>query len=72
MKGTFFQRPVEYNLWIDGESWRQGDTVSGELTVRNHRCRIMAKLGLRTSAELVTYAYAKGFVRAQPDRAANG
>lgn len=35
-----------------------------ELTVRNHRCRIMAKLGLRTSAELVTYAYTKGFVRA--------
>jgi DNA-binding NarL/FixJ family response regulator len=40
-----------------------------ELTVRNHRCRIMAKLGLRTSAELVTYAYAKGFVRAQPQGA---
>lgn len=35
-----------------------------ELTVRNHRCRIMAKLGLRTSAELVNYAYSKGFVRA--------
>ena len=35
-----------------------------ELTVRNHRCRIMAKLGLRTSAELVSYAFAKGFVRA--------
>lgn len=43
-----------------------------ELTVRNHRCRIMAKLGLRTSAELVTYAYAKGFVRAQSERAASG
>jgi DNA-binding NarL/FixJ family response regulator len=41
-----------------------------ELTVRNHRCRIMAKLGLRTSAELVSYAYAKGFVRAQSERAA--
>lgn len=43
-----------------------------ELTVRNHRCRIMGKLGLRTSAELVSYAYAKGFVRAQPERAASG
>jgi DNA-binding NarL/FixJ family response regulator len=40
-------------------------------TVRNHRCRIMAKLGLRTSAELVTYAYSKGFVRAEA-RHANG
>ena len=43
-----------------------------ELTVRNHRCRIMAKLGLKTSAELITYAYAKGFVRAQPNRALSG
>jgi DNA-binding NarL/FixJ family response regulator len=34
-----------------------------ELTVRNHRCRTMAKLGLRTSAELVRYALEKGFTR---------
>lgn len=40
-----------------------------ELTVRNHRCRIMAKLGLRTSAELISYAYAKGFVRVPSSRA---
>lgn len=39
-------------------------TISlSELTVRNHRCRIMAKLGLRTSAELISYAFEKGFVR---------
>jgi DNA-binding NarL/FixJ family response regulator len=41
-----------------------------ELTVRNHRCRIMAKLGLRTSAELITYAFEKGFVRARTRRLA--
>lgn len=43
-----------------------------ELTVRNHRCRIMAKLGLKTSAELISYAFEKGFVRAgaKPGRAA--
>jgi len=34
-----------------------------ELTVRNHRCRIMAKLDLRTSAELIRYALEKGFIR---------
>jgi DNA-binding NarL/FixJ family response regulator len=34
-----------------------------ELTVRNHRCRTMAKLGLRTSTELIRYAMEKGFVR---------
>ncbi len=39
-----------------------------ELTVRNHRCRIMAKLGLRTSAELISYAFEKGFVRTRPKR----
>ena len=39
-----------------------------ELTVRNHRCRIMAKLGLRTSAELISYAFEKGFVRTKTAR----
>ncbi len=34
-----------------------------EFTVRNHRCRIMAKLGVRTTAELIRYALEKGFVR---------
>ncbi|HTB64296.1 MAG TPA: response regulator transcription factor [Opitutales bacterium] len=37
-----------------------------ELTVRNHRCRTMAKLGLRTSAELIRYALEKGFTRVEP------
>jgi DNA-binding NarL/FixJ family response regulator len=37
-----------------------------DLTVRNHRCRTMAKLGLRTSAELIRYALEKGFTRLEP------
>ncbi len=37
-----------------------------ELTVRNHRCRLMAKLDLRTSPELIRYALEKGFTRPQP------
>jgi DNA-binding NarL/FixJ family response regulator len=37
-----------------------------DLTVRNHRCRIMAKLGVRTSAELIRYALEKGFTRVAP------
>ena len=41
-----------------------------EMTVRNHRCRIMGKLGLRTSAELISYAFAKGFVHAIPAKGA--
>lgn len=39
-----------------------------ELTVRNHRCRIMAKLGIRTSPELIRYAMEKGFARPEPLR----
>jgi DNA-binding NarL/FixJ family response regulator len=46
-----------------------GENLS-ELTVRNHRCRIMAKLGLRTSAELISYAFEKGFVRVGTSKAA--
>lgn len=34
-----------------------------ELTVRNHRCRLMAKLNFRTSPELIRYALEKGFTR---------
>lgn len=37
-----------------------------DLTVRNHRCRIMAKLEVRTSAELIRYALEKGFTRMAP------
>jgi DNA-binding NarL/FixJ family response regulator len=37
-----------------------------DLTVRNHRCRIMAKLEVRTSAELIRYALEKGFTRMVP------
>lgn len=40
-----------------------------ELTVRNHRCRLMAKLNLRTSPELIRYALEKGFARPQTARA---
>jgi DNA-binding NarL/FixJ family response regulator len=34
-----------------------------ELTVRNHRYRIMAKLGVKSSADLIRYALEKGFTR---------
>ena len=36
MKGTFFQKPLEYNIEVLGESWNQGGKVSGTLIVRNH------------------------------------
>jgi hypothetical protein len=36
MKGTFFNKTLEYNINIDGESWKQGDQVSGTFTIIEH------------------------------------
>ena len=33
------------------------------VTIRNHRCRIMAKLGIHSTPELISYAGEKGFIR---------
>src|SRR5579883_3456717 len=39
------------------------------VTVRNHRCRIMAKLGIHSTPELIHYAAEKGFTRLRPSAA---
>ena len=36
MKGTFFQKPLEFRLQVDGESWNQGNAISGTLVAKNH------------------------------------
>jgi hypothetical protein len=36
MKGTFFQKPLEFALVITGESWKQGEAISGSLVAKNH------------------------------------
>lgn len=36
MKAVTFQKPVEYCLQIEGESWAQGTAVSGTLEVKSH------------------------------------
>lgn len=35
MKGTFVQNEVEFNLDVNGETWRQGQMVMGRLTIKN-------------------------------------
>ena len=35
MKGFFFQRPVEFHLFAEGEEWVQGDQIHGTLRVKN-------------------------------------
>ena len=36
MKGIVFQKPLEFVLEIQGESWTQGQALQGELRIRNH------------------------------------
>lgn len=36
MKGTFFSKPLEWNIETQGESWQQGSTISGLLKLKNH------------------------------------
>lgn len=36
MKGTFFNKPLEWNIETNEESWQQGGVVSGTLKVKNH------------------------------------
>lgn len=36
MKGTFFQKPLEFSLRVEGESWRQGEAIAGTLFAKNH------------------------------------
>jgi hypothetical protein len=36
MKGTFFTKPLEWNVETNGESWPQGSELKGTLRVRNH------------------------------------
>lgn len=36
MKGTIFNKPLEWNIETVGESWQQGDMLRGTLRVKNH------------------------------------
>jgi len=36
MKGTFFSKPIEWNIETFAESWSQGGIVEGKLIIANH------------------------------------
>jgi sporulation-control protein spo0M len=36
MKGTFFSKPLEWNIETDKESWTQGEQINGVLRLKNH------------------------------------
>lgn len=42
MKGTFFNKPLEWNIETSGESWQQGDTLKGTLKIKNHGAESVA------------------------------
>jgi hypothetical protein len=42
MKGTFFNKPLEWNIETSGESWQQGDILSGTLKIKNHGAESVA------------------------------
>lgn len=53
MKGTFFQKPLEWNIETPDESWQQGAKVRGVLRVKNHGTET---LPLSTSGVGLAYA----------------
>ena len=36
MKGTYFARPLEFQISVEGESWVQGSLITGTLICTNH------------------------------------
>jgi sporulation-control protein spo0M len=56
MRASFFQKTIEYSLEIDGETWQQGDKVSGQLVLKNHDTN---ELNLKDYGVYLTYAQNK-------------
>lgn len=36
MKSTYFSKPLEFSINVNGESWKQGEVVAGDIEVKNH------------------------------------
>lgn len=56
MKGTFFAKPLEWNVDIQGEAWAQGDNVTGQVTLKNHSAD-------QLSLQNVAVIFAQGDIR---------
>lgn len=64
MRGITFQKPFELIVQIPGESWHQGDRVSGTLTIKNRASESV-------SIENIGLALALGGLRKVKEKAAN-
>lgn len=49
MKGIYFQKPFEFQLLVEGESWHQGSAVRGTLVIRNHGAEALPLDGVRVA-----------------------
>lgn len=64
MKGTVFQKPFEFNLRVDGESWAQGDPINGSLVIKNHGGEPVSLDAIRV---MLAYADLKHVRQKSPD-----
>jgi hypothetical protein len=53
MKGTFFSKPLEWNIETDKESWTQGEQIKGVLRVKNHGAD---SISLKNSGVAIAFA----------------
>lgn len=42
MKGSLFNKPLEWSIETVGESWQQGSTITGILKVKNHGSEVVS------------------------------
>lgn len=76
MKGTFFNKPLEWNIEALGEAWPQGAAVSGTLKVKNHGTEIIdlseAGVALAHADIKKVHAKAEGALKPQVDKKFEG
>jgi hypothetical protein len=70
MKGTFFQKPLEWNIETTDESWQQGGKVRGTLRVKNHGAESLslnpAGVGLAYADIKKVHAKTAGVLKPEP------
>lgn len=64
MKGTFFSKPLEWNIETKGEAWEQGANLEGILSVKNHGTE---SVSLVSSGVALSYAEIKKVQARNPE-----
>lgn len=70
MKGTFFNKPLEWNIETSDESWQQGSLIRGKLRVKNHGAEAVsvqgAGVGLSFAEIKKVHAKTEGILKPAP------